>query len=141
MSRPALLHNMSTPPSTVIKHQTVAPPGCTLLFQLPPGFRWAGPGPLLTRLTGRQWRRATQAEAELRRLLNEQAAQLPLPPAALVAGSAEGAKAVEDLLAICTVLAKSSDRVYLRDKEPNLRRIASERRVVFRLPPPEEAES
>ena len=134
MSRPALLHNMSTPPRTVIRHKAVAPPGCTLLFQLPPGFRCAGAGPLLARLTGRQWRRAAQAEAELRRLLNEQAARLPLPPAAVVAGSAEGAKAVEDLLTVYTVLAKSSDRVYLRDKEPNLGRIAPERRVVLRLP-------
>ena len=134
MSRPALLHNMSAPPRTVIQHQAVAPPGSMLLFQLPSGFRCAGPGVLLAQLTGRRWRGAAQAEAELRTLLNEQAVRLPLPPAALVAGSAEGAKAVEDLLTVCTVLAKSSDRVYLRDKEPNLSRIAPERRVVLRLP-------
>jgi hypothetical protein len=142
MSRPALLHNMSAPPNTVIRHQAVATPGCALLFQLPPGFLRAGPGGLLKRLTGRRWTRGVaQAEAELRRLLNEQAARLPLPPAALVAGSAEGAKAVEDLLTVYTVLAKSSDRVYLRDKEPSLGRIAPDRRVVLRLPPAQEEKS
>ena len=41
---------------------------------------------------------------------------------------------VGDLLAVYTVLAKSSDQVYLRDKEPNLARIESGRRVVLRLP-------
>ena len=61
--------------------------------------------------------------------------------AAIVAGSAEGAKAVEDLLAVYTVLSKSSDRVYLRDKEPNLGRIAPEHRVVLRLPRRQEEES
>jgi hypothetical protein len=134
MSRPSLLHNMSAPPRTVIRQRAVAPSGSTLLFRLPPGFRCAGPGALLARLTGRRRRGAAQAEAELRTLLNEQAARLPLPPAALVAGSSEGAKAVEDLLTVCTVLAKSSDRVYLRDKEPNLGRIALGRSVVIRLP-------
>ena len=77
----------------------------------------------------------------MRTLLNGQAARLPLPPAALVAGSAEEATAVEDLLTVCTVLAKSSDRVYLRDKEPNLSRIAPDRRVVLRLPPAREEHS
>ena len=141
MSRPALLHNMSAPPGTVIRHKAVATPGCMLLFQLPPGFRWTGPGALLRRLTGVQRRRPAQAASELRRLLNEQAARLPLPPAALVARPAEGAEAVEDLLTVCTVLAKSSDRVYLRDKEPNLERIAPERRVMLRLPPAQDEES
>ena len=140
MSRPALLHNMSTPPNTVIQHQAVATPGCALLFQLPPGLRCPGPAGLLTRLTGRRWRGAGQAEAELRRLVNEHAARLPLPPAALVAASAEGAKVIQDLLTVCTVLAKSSDHVYLRDKEPNLARIANQRRVVLRLPPAREGQ-
>ena len=133
MSRPALLLNMSAPPSKVIRCECFAPPGYMLLFRLPPGFRRLGPGALLARLTGRGSSRAPEAEAELRKLLNEHAARLPLPPAALVAGSAEGAAAVEDLLTICTVLAKSSDRVYLRDKEPNLGRIAPERTIVLRL--------
>src|SRR5690242_17062627 len=109
MSHPALLHNMSAPPRTVIQHEAVAPPGSKLLFELPPGFRFAWPGALLERLTGRRRRGAARAEAELRMLLNEHAARLPLPPAALVAASADGAKAVEDLLTVCTVLAKSSD--------------------------------
>jgi hypothetical protein len=59
---------------------------------------------------------------------------LPFPPAVLVAGKADGPETINDLLAICAVLAKSSDRVYLRDKEPNLARIEPGRRVVLQLP-------
>src|SRR4029077_17030827 len=98
MSRPSLLHNMSAPPRAVIQHQAVAPGGSTLLFRLPPGLRYAGPAGLLARLTGRRWtRRPRAAEAELRQRVNEHAARLPLPPAALVAGSAEEADPVNDL--------------------------------------------
>jgi hypothetical protein len=119
----------------VIRHNAVAPAGSTLLFRLPPGVRDSGPSGLLARLTGRQWTRGDAgAEAELRRRVNEYAARLPLPTAALVAGSAEEAEPVDDLLAVYAVLAKSSDRVYLRDKEPNLARIEPGRRVVLRLP-------
>ena len=135
MSRPALLHNMSAPPRMVIRHKAVAPAGSTLLFRLPPGARNSGPSGLLARLTGRRWTRGNPAaEAELRRRVNEHAARLPLPPAALIADSADEAGLVNDLLAVYAVLAKSSDRVYLRDKEPNLSRITPGRRVVLRLP-------
>jgi hypothetical protein len=125
---------MSAPPRTVIRHKAAAPAGRTLLFQLPPGVA-GGPGVLLTHVTGMPWTDGDgQAEAELRRRVNEHAARLPLPPAALVADASESSESVDDLLAICAVLAKSSDRVYLRDKEPNLSRIEPGRRVVVRLP-------
>jgi hypothetical protein len=136
MSRPPLLHNMSAPPRTVNRHKAAAGAGSALLFQLPPEFGRAGPTMLLDRVTGAQWARTdAEAEAELRRRVNEHAARLPLPPAVLVAGKGDGAKAVDDLLAVYAVLAKSSDRVYLRDKEPNLARIEPGRRVVLRVPP------
>jgi hypothetical protein len=126
---------MSAPARTVIRHEAAAPAGRTLLFRLPSGVRSSRPGRLLARLTGSRWTRTdTEAEAELRRRLNECSARLPLPPAVLVAGQGSEAEPVDDLLAIYTVLAKSSDRVYLRDKEPNLARIQPERRVVLRLP-------
>ena len=66
--------------------------------------------------------------------MNEYAARLTLPPAVLVTDAAEAAEPVGDLLAVYAVLAKSSDRVYLRDKEPNLARIEPGRRVALRLP-------
>ena len=106
-----------------------------MLFRLPPGVRKSGPSGLLARLTGRRWTRGdAEAEAELRRRVNEHAARLPLPPAELIADSADEANLVNDLLAVYAVLAKSSDRVYLRDKEPNLAHIEPGRRVVLRLP-------
>jgi hypothetical protein len=66
--------------------------------------------------------------------VNEYAARLALPPAVVVTDAADAAEPVDDLLAVYAVLSKSSDRVYLRDKEPNLARIVSGRRVVLRLP-------
>jgi hypothetical protein len=119
----------------VIRHQAVVSAGRTLLFRLPPEVQNAGPEGLLARLTGKPWSDGeVAARAELRRRVNGCAAQLALPPAMLVTDAADAAEPVDDLLAIYTVLAKSSDRVYLRDKEPNLARIEPERRVVLRLP-------
>ena len=133
MSRPALLHNMSAPPRTVIQHKAVAVAGSALLFRLPPGIRNSGPSGLLARLTGTRWTDG-DADAELRRRVNEHAVRLALPPAVVVTDAADAAEPVDDLLAVYAVLSKSSDRVYLRDKEPNLARIVSGRRVVLRLP-------
>jgi hypothetical protein len=135
MSRPALLHNSGAPPRTVIQHKAVAPAGRMLLFHLPPEISNTGPEGLLAQLTGGSWAGDDAAAgAELRRLVNEYAVQLALPPAVLVTDAADAAEAVDDLLAVYAVLAKSSDRVYLRDKEPNLARIEPGRRVVLRLP-------
>ena len=135
MNRPALLHNMSAPPRTVILHKALAPTGRTLLFRLPPEVRNEGPERLLAQLTGEPWSGGdATAGAELRRRVNEYAARLALPPAVVVTDAADAAEPVDDLLAVYAVLSKSSDRVYLRDKEPNLARIVSGRRVVLRLP-------
>jgi hypothetical protein len=126
---------MSAPPKTVIQHKAAAPAARILLFRVPSGIRNSGPEALLEHLTGtRSIGGDAAAEAELRERLNECAARLALPPAVLVTDAADGAETVEDLLAIYAVLAKSSDRVYLRDKEPNLARIEAGRRVALRLP-------
>ena len=139
MNRPALLHNMSAPPRTVILHKAVASMGRTLLFRLPAEVSNLGPEGLLAQLTGERWTGGdTAAGTELRRRVNEHAARLALPPAVLVTDAAVAAEPVDDLLAVYAVLAKSSDRVYLRDKEPNLARIEPGRRVVLRLPRPAE---
>ena len=135
MSRPALLHNMSAPPRMVIQHKAAAPAGRTLLFRLPPETLNTGPEGLLGQLTGSSWTSGDAAAGEeLRWRVNECAVQLALPPATLVIDTTDAAEPVDDLLAVYTVLAKSSDRVYLRDKEPNLARIEPGRRVVLRLP-------
>jgi hypothetical protein len=135
MSRPALLHNSGAPPRTVIVHKAVASAGRTLLFRLPPEIPNAGAEGLLEHLIGSRWVGGDAAAgAELRRRVNEYAARLALPPAVLVTDAADAAEPVDDLLAVYAVLAKSSDRVYLRDKEPNLARIEPGLRVVLRLP-------
>jgi hypothetical protein len=126
---------MSAPPRTVILHKALVPTGRTLLFRLPPEVRNDGPERLLVQLTGEPWSGGdATAGAELRRRVNEYAARMALPPAVLVTDTADGADPVDDLLAVYVVLAKSSDRVYLRDKETNLAHIELERRVVLRLP-------
>jgi hypothetical protein len=72
------------------------------------------------------------AHARLCALLNERALALPYPPAALVTDRATGReRVVTDLLSVCTVLSKSSGRLYLRDKEPNLSGIRRSRRLVL----------
>jgi hypothetical protein len=91
---------------------------------------------LLATLDGRLWTgTAAEAEAELRRRINSCAATLPYPAAVLISDRTAGAVAApEDLLTVCTVVAKSSSQVYLRDKEPNLANLQSERTVVLHIP-------
>jgi len=74
-------------------------------------------------------------ERELRRRIEAHARTLALPAAALVTDRAEPADEIcTDLLSIVTVLSKSSGRVFLRDKEPNLGQIKPGRRVVLIVP-------
>ncbi len=133
MTDSRLLHNMSAPPRAVIQHRAAALSGRTLLFALPRELRNAGLVAILRRISGRR-RSHAEAEVELRSLLNEHAERLPFSPAVLVVDSSNAAEKVDDLLTVCTVLAKSSGRVYLRDKEPNLMRLQEERRVILQFP-------
>jgi len=135
MERPALLHNMSAMPRTVISHD--APPGSlrTIAFRIASGIQ-VSPAALLRRLDGKPWKGTRDgAERELRRRLDEHAAVLPYPAAVLVSDRATGAAdGSGDMLTACTILAKSSGRVYLRDKEPNLANIRKDRVVVLQIP-------
>ncbi len=134
MERTTLLHNMSAPPKAVITHEAPALQDVAIEFFYE--HLNADPQVLLWRLDG-DFPPGTphQAEEELRRRINERAANLPYPAAALVlSGRAQDARRATDLLTICTVLAKSSGRVYLRDKEPNLSRIGYGRAVVLKIP-------
>jgi hypothetical protein len=133
-----LLHNMSAPPRTVIDHpggdRRVIAHG--VVFALP----LADPPPLaadlLSRLDGRPCTLPTaEAEAELRRRLRAHVPKLPLPPAAVVTSrTVPGDEECRDLLSTLAVLARSSDHVYLRDKEPNLAALRPGRRVVLLVP-------
>jgi hypothetical protein len=75
------------------------------------------------------------ANARLCTLINERALALPYPPAAIVSDRATGREhEVTDLLSVCAVLSKSSEKLYLRDKEPNLTGIQRSRRVILLIP-------
>jgi hypothetical protein len=132
-----LLHNMSCGAQATIVH--VAAPAqrrCRgLVFRLPPETD-RRPARLLSLLGGSPSGRNADAEEELQEKLNEHARKMALPPVALVSDQAKPEDVLaESLLDICTVLAKSSTHVYLRDKEPNLSRIRRGVTVVLQVPP------
>jgi hypothetical protein len=133
-----MLHNMSVPHRTAIEH--AAPPGArrcrglVVRWNLPP--RDARPQCILSVLDGSSWTGSPKAAgAELRHRIQEHAQTLPWPGALLVTDQADpNDPQCNDLLTICTVLSKSSESVYLRDKEPNLERLRAKLRAVLQIP-------
>lgn len=132
---PDLLHNWGPP------HKTInwdAPPhrlyGFGIVVALPKTCNAGRACDLLQLLDGSKLRTA-KAEDELHRRIHARALELPLPPVAAVTAQARD-RDIEctDLLTIMTVLAKSSSRVYLRDKEANLASIVPGRRLVLIVP-------
>jgi hypothetical protein len=75
-----------------------------------------------------------QSRIELRKRIESHAKQLMLPPVVLATPAGEPDESCDHLLTICTVLAKSSGAVYLRDKEPNLSRLAPGASVILHIP-------
>jgi hypothetical protein len=133
--RSGSLH-MGAPPRTVLSHTADGRMrrGRGILFALPAGQYDTSPANFLTALDGRDWK--GDAEAELRRRINERARELALPPAALVTEQPQtDDEECRDPLSTLAVLAKSSGHVYLRDKEPNLAALRPGRRVVLVIPP------
>jgi hypothetical protein len=127
---------MSAPAKTTIAHDA---PACRVyghgvVVALPEGLRGAGSRKLLNAL-GIKHRKADSADHALHTLIEARARELPLPPAVAITAQARvGNTDCTDLVTIITVLAKSSARVYLRDKEPNLSAIIAGRRLVLLLP-------
>jgi hypothetical protein len=133
---PALLHNMSVQPRTTIEYR--AGPGSLrgwrLVFALPDDLVDTSPAALLERLDGLPF--SGDADAELRRRLDDHADRLDLPGAAAVLDRAGADDPVcDDLLTVLCVLSRSSNHVYLRTKEPCLTALRPGRRVVLLLPP------
>lgn len=131
-----LLHNMSIPAKTTITHD--APEyrvyGHGIVIGLPTCVLTTGAIELLDAL-GCSPRSRDTADLELRAKIEAHALALPLPAAVAVDGqSRNGDTECTDLLTIITILAKSSSRVYLRDKEPNLSSIVAGRRLILLLP-------
>ncbi len=125
-------------PQTVISHKH--PPnriyGVGVRFLLQKSVTDLSPAGLLRLLVPKgKFARGTEEEA-LREILNAEAAKLRLPPAApVVTSHMAGDRRVYSPRKVLPVLAKSSDAVYLRDKEPNLAILARRRSVVLLLPP------
>ena len=134
--RAVWLHNMSVPTKTTITRNAPSHRvyGHGVVVALPENFRAADPIQLLKVIGGKKARKES-ADHALRRLIETRARELPLPPAVAITGQARhGDIECIDLITIVTVLAKSSSRVYLRDKEPNLPSIVAGRRIVLLLP-------
>jgi hypothetical protein len=132
---PDLLH--MGPPQTTINWDAPAHRlfGFGIVVALPDTCKAARASQLLQLLEGGKRRTEKAAEDKLRRRIQTRALELPLPPvAAATAQACDGDVECNDLLTIMTVLAKSSSRVYLRDKEPNLASIVPGRRLVLIVP-------
>jgi hypothetical protein len=136
MSGGPWLRNMSVPSKTTITRSAPSSRdyGHGVIIALPQNLRAAGPLRLLRALGVKKAREETPDQA-LRRLIETRAQELPLPPAVAVTDQARY-KDTEctDLATIVTVLAKSSSRVYLKSKEPNLSSVVAGRRLVLLVP-------
>jgi hypothetical protein len=131
------LNNMSAPASTTISWEAPAQRlfGFGILVALPETCKAANERKLLQMLEGETPRTVKAAEQELRRRIQARSLELPLPPVAVITAQAlSGDVECTDLLTIMTVLAKSSSRVYLRDKDPNLASIVPGRRLILIVP-------
>jgi len=134
---PDLLHNMSAPAKTTISWEAPAHRlfGFGIVVALPETCVADCANQLLQQLEIERRRTARAAEDELRRRIQARALELPLPPVTAISAQAhEGDIQCTNLLTIITVLAKSSPRVYLRDKDPSLASIVPRRRLVLIVP-------
>jgi hypothetical protein len=128
---------MSCAPRAQIQHRSPfrRQAGRGVVFEVPSGLNLlaqllgpSGPGSL-------PFSSDEDAERELRDRLDGHARTLPFPAATLVTDRAEPEdEHCRDFLSIAAVLAKSSGRVYLRDKVPNLNQIKPGRRVILIVP-------
>jgi hypothetical protein len=134
-----LWHNMSAPPKTAISYEldyALRTFRC-VLFEAPVPLKDAAPKSLLETLDGKPWAGTERtAASELRRRLNRHASTLPLPPLALLVKSTAypHEECCDDLLTVLTVFSKSSNRVYLRDKEPHISAMRRSGAVMLYVP-------
>ncbi|HXQ23746.1 MAG TPA: hypothetical protein VN812_18855 [Candidatus Acidoferrales bacterium] len=152
--QPGLLHNMSVPSKTVVSYSGLAGvadagaggsavrsagsgnPGIFgrhLRFALPETVPTHDPALLLQTLGIDPF---VDPMCELEHLIEARARELPLPDACLVVRADPTHPCrLPDVLSALAVLAKCSEHVWLREKRPNLSRLATRREVSLLLPP------
>ena len=142
-----LLHNMSAPPKSVVKYcglsnlVTSVSQGYAGVFGTPvrfalrsdllgktPGYvlRYLGIEPLSLKAAGQQ----------LDALINARANELPLPEGcAVIPAAAQHPVIWADTLTTLAILAKCSDSIWLRSKQPALIAALKRRQVTLLVPP------
>ena len=133
-----LLHNMSIPPKTTIGFSSsrFVDRSARVRFLLPADFPKTRPSAMLRALGDERARIPKEiAERDLYEMIEERARRLNIPFVASVIDQAlPGDTVCTDPLTVITVLSKSSNHVFIRDKSPNLYAIRGDRSVVLILP-------
>ena len=151
----ALLHNMSTPPKTVVKYsglselaRTSGPGGSgvagikfkgteihgtPLRFMLGASYAGITPENLLAALGHEP---VSDVEGRLAKLINARAQELPLPDGCAVINGRNDALLIwQDPLTALAILAKCSDYVWLRAKTPAIHAALRRNAVTLLVPP------
>ena len=154
-----LLHNMSTPPKSVVKYTGLGgapsrsrpglaeaasrnsssggPFGKAVRFNLPAAFRGASTEKVLAALEAHaQVDAQTPPDRRLIALINRRAAELPLPDGCAVIKVEPKQEVLwGDLLSALAVLSKSTDTVWLRSKSPSLSWALQRSSISLLVPP------
>ena len=152
---PALLHNMSAPPKTVVKYSGLSDlartsstsglgfrainfkgreiHGTPVRFMLGSSYAGRTPEKLLAALGHEA---VADVEGRLAELINARARELPLPDGCVViAGRSDALVIWQDPLAALAILAKCSDYVWLRAKTPAIHAALRRNTVTLLIPP------
>lgn len=153
--RSALLHNMSAPPKSVVKYSgladlaTTSGPGGSgvagvrfksigvfgtpVRFALPAELSGKSPSDILRHL-GKD--PSPDPEEQLTSLINIRANELPLPEGCAVIPTSERHRLIwADALSALAILAKCSDNIWLRVKNPALNAAIARQRATLLVPP------
>lgn len=155
----ALLHNMSAPPKSVVRYSGLSglaqqsgpggsgvtslrysnagQHGSCVRFALAAHLNLDSPTEILASLgLAQESTSADSAARQLVQLINQRAAELPLPEGCAVAKSLQSHETLwPDPLAALAVLTKCTDTVWLRAKTPTFSKLTGQRYVSLLIPP------
>jgi len=145
--RSDLLHNMSAPPKSVVKYSGLSNLatsssqgsagvfGTPVRFVLPADMLGKTPAYIL-RYLGVSLLHAKEAAQQLDLLINARADELTLPEGCAVIPTASSHPVIwPDTLSALAILAKCSDSIWLRCKQPALNAALKRRQVTLLVPP------